>query len=320
MAGGAAANWPSGPGDEARPAGSASRLVRRPRGRLYTSGVTSAPPQPAPPSAAVPHGRIAAQVEGAGPDVILVHGVGYGPATLSAAARAAAEAGVRVITPHRGGYGASAAAAPAADLDGQVADLIAVLDAAGAGRAVWAGVSGGATIALAAAIARPDRVAALVLHEPALGTLAGILNSRLKDAAAAVAASADAGEAALELARALGGGGWAGVDAATREEIRAAGPAVRAEIPMFPAFAPTARQLSRLRAMTVVSSVGARSGAERREAGDVLMRLAGAVPARPPSGHLVQLEAPTALAGMAVRLARPAAPHPPRPATAEEDA
>ena len=282
--------------------------------------MTSAPPQSAPPYSATPHGRIAARVEGEGPDVILVHGVGYGPGTLAAAARAAAEAGVRVITPHRAGYGSSARVAPAADLDDQLADLIAVLDAAGAGRAVWAGVSGGATIALAAAIARPDRVAAVVLHEPALGTLAGILNSRLKDAAAAVAAAADPGEAALDLARALGGGGWAAVDAATRKEIRAAGAAVRAEIPMFPAFAPTARQLSRLRAMPVVSSVGARSGAERREAGDVLTRLAGASSARPPSGHLVQLEAPAALAAMAVGLARATATDPPPPATAEEDA
>ena len=280
--------------------------------------MTSAPPQPAPPPAATPQGRIAAHVEGEGPVVMLVHGVGYGPRTLAAAARAAVGAGVRVITPHRGGYGASAPVPPAPHLDGQVGDLVEVLDAAGVGRAVWAGVSGGATIALAAAIAHPDRVAALVLHEPALGTLAGILNSRLRGAAAAVAASADPGEAALELARALGGDGWAGVDAATREEIRSAGAAVRAEIPMFPAFAPTARQLSRLRAIPVVSSVGARSGVERRQAGDVLARLAGAIPARPPSGHLVQLEAPAALAEMAVALARRTAPDPP-PATAEED-
>lgn len=249
---------------------------------------------------------------------MLVHGVGYGPATLTDAARAVVAAGARVVVPHRGGYGESADALPAGDLPGQVADLVEVLDAVGARRAVWAGVSGGATIALAAAIARPDRVAGVVLHEPALGTLAGILNSRLKVAAQAVATAPDAGEAALDLARALGGDGWGAVDAPTREAIRAAGAAVRAEIPMFPAFAPTARQLSRLREMAVVSSVGARSGAERRQAGDVLVRLAGAVSARPPSGHLVQIEAPGALAEMAVLLARSAEPDPP-PATAEED-
>ena len=285
---------------------------------MYTSVVTSPPPQHVPTSAARPRGRIAAYVEGAGPAVMLIHGVGYGPLTLDRAARAVVDAGGRVIVPHRGGYGASAGATPAGDLAGQVADLVGVLDAIGAERVVWAGVSGGATIALAAAIARPERVAGVVLHEPALGTLAGILNSRLKGAAAAVAAAADAGEAAEDLARALGGDGWAGVDAATRRAIRAAGEAVRAEIPMFPAFAPTARQLSRLRDMPVVSSVGARSGPERRQAGGVLVRVAGAIPARPPSGHLLQIEAPGAFAEMAVLLARSAEPEPP-PATAEED-
>lgn len=87
---------------------------------------------------------------------------------------------------------------------------------------------------------------------------------------------------------------------------------------MFPAFSPTARELSRLRAIPVVSSVGARSGPERRQAGGVLVRLAGAVLARPPSSHLVQIEAPAALAELAVGLARSTAPTP-RPATAEED-
>ena len=249
---------------------------------------------------------------------MLVHGVAYGPLTLTAAARAVAAAGARVVVPHRGGYGASEATRTGGDLPTQVADLVEVLDAIGAERAVWAGVSGGATIALAAAIARPERVAGLVLHEPALGTLAGVLQSRLREAAAAVAASVDPGEGALGLARALGGEGWAGVDAPTRRAIRAAGPAVRAEIAMFPAFAPTARELSRLRAIPVVSSVGARSGPERREAGGVLVRLAGAVPARPPSGHLVQIEAPAAFAELAVGIARSTAPTPP-PATAEED-
>lgn len=300
------------------PSGCALRTVRGSPRRLYTSVVTSAPPQPAPAPAATPHGRLAAHVEGAGPVVLLLHGVAFGPLTMTATARAVVDSGARVVVPHRGGYGASAGVAPAPDLAGQVADVIEVLDVIGARRAVWAGVSGGATIALAAAILCPDRVAGVVLHEPALGTLAGILDARLRAAAAAVAAAPDPGDAATGLARALGGDGWARVDAATRRDIAAAGAAVRAEIPMFPAFAPTARELSRLRGMSVISSVGERSGAERRQAGEVLVRLAGAIPARPSSGHLLQIEAPRALAEMAVGLARSTAPDPP-PATAEED-
>ena len=294
--------------------------MRGGRRDLYTSTVRGALTQPVPPPAATPHGRLAAYVEGAGPLVMLIHGVGYGPLTLTAVARSAVAEGARVLVPHRAGYGASEAAAPARDLPGQVQDLVETLDAVGAARAVWAGVSGGATIALAAAVLRPDRVAGLVLHEPALGTLASALHARLRDAAAAVAAAPDAGTGALELARALGGpGGWERVDAATRAAIRAAGPAVRAEVALFPAFAPTAEQLGRIRGLPVVSSVGARSGPERHAAGRVLTGLAGASPALTPSAHLVQLEAPAAFAGLAVQLAHAACPTTP-PATAEEDA
>jgi pimeloyl-ACP methyl ester carboxylesterase len=273
----------------------------------------SAPAEAAPLPATTRHGRLAAYTEGRGPVVMLIHGVGYGPLTLTGAARAVVDAGGRVIVPHRGGYGASEAAPPAGDLAGQVDDLVEVLDAAGAERAVWAGVSGGATIALAAGILRPDRVAGLVLHEPALGPLAPALHARLLGAAAAVASADDPGEGALALAEALGGTeGWARVGLATRQAIRAAGAAVRREIPLFPGFAPTPGELATLRGIPVVSSVGARSGPDRREAGEVLVRLAGAVRARPPSGHLVQIEAPEALARLALVPAR-------RTATSEED-
>jgi pimeloyl-ACP methyl ester carboxylesterase len=263
------------------------------------------------------HGRLAASVAGAGPVVMLVHGVAYGPQTLTETARAVAAAGACAVVPHRAGYGRSSDVAPGAGLDSQIDDLVAVLDDVGAGHAVWVGVSGGATIALAAALRRPERVAGALLHEPAIGALADDLHARLLAAAAAVAAADDAGAAAVDLARALGGAeGWAGVSEALRHDIRAAGAAVRAEIALFPAFAPTPAALGRLRDVPLVSSVGARSGPERHRAGEVLAALTGATPALTPSGHLVQIEAPAVLAELSLGLVRRAQS---RPATAEED-
>ena len=301
----------------ARAGGSAARTERTGPAALYTArvGIVS-PPAGATPAAAT-HGRVAAWVVGDGPVVMLVHGVAFGPGTLAVASGAVAAAGARAVVPHRGGYGASGGVAPAADLDAQVDDLVGVLDAMGVARAVWAGVSGGATIALAAAVRRPERVAGVLLHEPALGTLADELHARLRRAAAAVAAAADPGEGALDLARALAGpDGWARVGAQVRRDIRTAGPAVRSEIALFPAFAPSPADLRALRGLPLISSVGARSGPERHRAGQVLVSLTGGTAALTPSGHLVQIEAPSSLAELAVGLVRPA---PSRTPTAEED-
>lgn len=250
-------------------------------------------------------GRIAVEEQGEGPPVLLLHGVALGPGTFRASARAVAAGGARAIVPHRSGYAGSASVAPARDLDGQIEDLVGVLDALGLGAAVWVGASGGATIALAAALRVPDRVAAVIVHEPALGPLAPALLDKLRAAAASVREAADPGEAALRLAASLGGEGWPAVSGRTRDDIRAAGPAVRAEIPMFPAFAPTPDDLHRLRGTAVVSSVGRRSGPERHDAGDALVRHAAATPVLTPSGHFVQLEAPTSLAAVALELAAP---------------
>lgn len=252
---------------------------------------------------------IAATRLGEGPPVVLLHGVAYGPGTLDAVAAALAGGGATAVVPHRAGYGRSAGVPPRTALGAQIDDVAEVLRDMGIRRAVWAGVSGGATIALAVAIRRPDLVSALLLHEPALGPLAGGLHARLRGAAAAVRSADDLAEGAVTLARALSGErAWAGLPAPVRHAVRAAGPVVRTEISQFPAFSPGAAALCGLRGTRVVSSVGARSGAERWHAGAVLETLAHAAPARPASGHLVQLEAPDAFARLALALALPTRP------------
>jgi pimeloyl-ACP methyl ester carboxylesterase len=77
-------------------------------------------------------------------------------------------AGHRVIAYDARGHGRSTAA-PAREYgyDQLAADLLAVLDAAGAERAVLAGASMGAHTALALALAHPERVAGLALITPA---------------------------------------------------------------------------------------------------------------------------------------------------------
>ena len=116
--------------------------------------------------------------------VALVHGVGFGPATFAIVARELRRSGP-VVAVERRGYGSRAALAPPGRVEDHVDDLVAALDAADIERAVVAGCSGGATVALAAALLAPDRVAAAVAHEPAVGTLVpellALISSTLAD-------------------------------------------------------------------------------------------------------------------------------------------
>jgi pimeloyl-ACP methyl ester carboxylesterase len=103
---------------------------------------------------------------GDGPSVLLIHGTGacvdiWGdvPQRLSQHHR--------VIAYDRRGFGASSGPL-AKDLDQQVADAAALLDQLGASPATVVGWSGGGVIALMLAHRHPDKVASLVLAEPAL--------------------------------------------------------------------------------------------------------------------------------------------------------
>jgi len=103
--------------------------------------------------------------------VALIHGVGFGPSTFAQVARELRRAGAGgpVIMVERRGYGARAGLPPPERVEDHVDDLVAALGAAGIERAVIAGCSGGATIALAAALTAPDRVVAAIAHEPPSG-------------------------------------------------------------------------------------------------------------------------------------------------------
>jgi pimeloyl-ACP methyl ester carboxylesterase len=236
---------------------------------------------------------------GHGHPVLLVHGMVFGPDAFAATARALSPH-ARVLVIHRRGYGRSASHAAGAQPEDHAADILGLLDRLGIERVSALGVSGGATVLAAFAMAHPDRCAGIILHEPALGPLAPGVHALYAGLARAVAAAASPAVGADLLASALAGPRtWGSIGTGGRAEARRWAGAVRQEMPLHVRFAPTVAELSALRAVPVVAAVGSRSGSERREAAGVLARHAGAATALvPAAGNLAHLDNPLALAAM----------------------
>jgi len=225
--------------------------------------------------------------------VALVHGVGFGPSTFALVGRELRRAGPVVMVQRRG-YGARAALAPPARVEDHVADLLDELDAAKFERAVVAGVSGGATVALAAALLAPDRVVAAVAHEPAAGSLAPEL---LELIARSVRADGTA------LVRALAGPRtWGRLTAAETAELDAIAPLVEADAAAYLAWEP---KLDATPAgAPVITTVGELSPPLRHTVARRLQERAGArVVVLAHCGHLAQLDAPAAFAAVIAEVA-----------------
>lgn len=227
---------------------------------------------------------------GRGPVVVLLHGVGAGPASFDRLA-SRLEDRHRVVALERPlGPGGEAL-----DVTDQ-ADLLAEeLVALGLSDALVVGVSGGATVGLALAIRHPGVACGLVLHEPLLGAHAAGLHAQF-EVAAALAATGTEGTMTV-VRTVMGASTWEAL--APDEQAASWTLAARwqAEIPRFAAFAPTAAELSSLRDRSVLATVGARSTDERRLAAAVLQNLAGVdVVEVPGAGNAVHLDAPPAFA------------------------
>jgi pimeloyl-ACP methyl ester carboxylesterase len=112
--------------------------------------------------------ELSGEISGKGTPVVLLHGLTATRRYVVMGSRTLQRSGHRVIAYDARGHGRSG---PAAEGDygypRLAADLGAVLDAAGAGRAVLAGASMGAQTAVRFALENPERVAGLVLITPA---------------------------------------------------------------------------------------------------------------------------------------------------------
>ncbi|MBL7494787.1 alpha/beta hydrolase [Frankia sp. CNm7] len=176
------------------------------------------------------------------------------------------------------------------DLDREVAALRAAVEevsgAAGAGPVVFGGVSGGATLGLAA-LAAGVPLAAAVLHEPAVGSL-------LPGLLAPMAAAFESG-GVTAFGRALYGASWRPSDAPADPG------AVGRDLAMFLRFEPA---MPRPTPGPVVITVGERSPQARYRAAEVLRRELG-LPVRvlPGCGHAAHLEAPGAFAALLLETA-----------------
>jgi pimeloyl-ACP methyl ester carboxylesterase len=109
------------------------------------------------------------QLDGAGRDVVLLHGVTATRRNVVQGSRLLARHGTRLIAYDARGHGESDPApdAGAYEYDDLVADLRSVLETLGIERPVLAGSSMGAATAMAFALAEPDRLAWLVQITPA---------------------------------------------------------------------------------------------------------------------------------------------------------
>ena len=114
--------------------------------------------------APVPEGGIAGWLSGDGAAVLILHG-GPGLSDYTAPLAAEFEGAFRVIRYQQRGLAPSTTSGPF-DVSRHVADAIAVLDAAGAGRAYVIGHSWGGHLAMHLASRRPDRVLGLVIVDP----------------------------------------------------------------------------------------------------------------------------------------------------------
>ena len=118
----------------------------------------------------VPGGRLRVADDGVGPPILLLHAGVADLRAWDAMVAPLVAAGYRAVRPDTRGYGASTTDDVAYSLE---ADVVAVLDALGIGRAALVGNSRGGMTAFDTAIAFPDRVVAVVGVAAGLGGFDG---------------------------------------------------------------------------------------------------------------------------------------------------
>lgn len=230
--------------------------------------------------------------------VTFLHGVGMSP-TIAADAidelRSMLPAGTDVVAPLRRGYRADPAATTWEELVDDVEDLVAAV-----APTVLVGVSGGATLALAAAVRAVPGVVAVLAHEPLVGPLAARLDEVVRDSAAVLAdpTTGDPTERANAfVARLVGDAVWAALPHEAHAFTAEHAATLHAEVPLFVAFAPTLEELAAVRIPLVVST-GASSSPARHEAAAVLASIGARPVVVEGAGHLAIQQHPVAFAAL----------------------
>jgi pimeloyl-ACP methyl ester carboxylesterase len=245
---------------------------------------------------------------GDGPLVVLVHGV-MDRSNGMLRTRRILQSRYRIVRYDRRGYGRSRAAAPAADLARQVDDLAEVLD----GRpAVVVGHSFGGILALALAQRRPELSRAVVAYEAPMmwaewwtGTSRRFRQSAPVEAPAAAPEEPDEGPAeAAEwfMRRRLGDDLWFKLPRAMRDDRRAEGPAMLADLRSVQPPAPPPYVAEKV-AVPVVAAHGEQARDRHRQATEYLATYApdGELWVAPGADHGIHLSHPQAFADLVIR-------------------
>lgn len=179
--------------------------------------------------------------EGAGPDVLVLHGLGSDAEAWREPAGRLVAGGVRAIVPDRRGYGGSGAPEPyvGTTVEEQAEDAAAVLRMVAHGPAVLAGDGLGALIALDLAKRHRDLVRGVALGHPPLFAFVPEATQALAAERQQLNEALREGGPALAVARWLG----PGVDPGLRERIRASQAAFFADFAGLATWPVTRREL-----------------------------------------------------------------------------
>lgn len=231
--------------------------------------------------------------------ITVLHGVGLSP-TLAAdvadeLAPLASGGGGTLHLPLRRGYRGDP---PATDWRTLLDDVAAIVS--DTGPTVLVGFSGGATLALAAAVEGVPGVVGVVAHEPLVGPLAASLHATVS-ASASTLADEDGADATTRvgafLARLVGVEVWAALPHGAHAFAAAHAATVLAEVPLFVGFAPTRAALASIQVPVVVTT-GSQSAPARHEAAAVLESAGVRRRTVDGAGHLAVWQRPAAFSAV----------------------
>lgn len=254
--------------------------------------------------AAVSGGEIEYRVVGQGEPVLLIHGSVMADA-FEAMLPEPALADYRLITYHRRGYSGSSRVQAPFTIAQQAQDALALLDHLGAKKAHLVGHSYGGAIALQLAASHPERVASIVLLEPAVsepGPAAQALFAEVGKAVELHAKGDDRAALALFANAVVGPGAWEsmaqqGAGAMQEQAVKDAGTFFDVELPAIQEWKFTFDDVARLR-VPVFNVVGSASPAMFRETHESLRRVLSQAEAWVVEGssHDVQMSRPRVVA------------------------